>query len=201
MNQHTAYLRVSTSKQDAAAQWHGVETYAAARGILNLVKITDTASGTLGWHKRSLGDIIANSKTGDVLLTTEISRLGRSTLDVLDCLRACSERGLIVHVIKQGMIVDASLNSKIMCTMLALAAEIERSFISSRTLEGLSSARAAGVQLGRPRGQAPRTKLTSRAAEIAKLIDAGVSVSAIARLTGTSRQTVARFLQRVDTTA
>lgn len=191
-----AYLRISTERQDADSQLVGVTAYATAHSMPDFIQVRDTASGAKSWRGRALFNLLDNATPGDVLLVAEVSRLGRSTLDVLDCLKFAAERGVSVHIVKQNMVIDGSLHSKITVTILALAAEIEREFIRSRTNEGLDRARAAGVRLGRPPGKSDKLKLSDRTVEINKLVKAGVSQSAIARLTSTSRQTVARFVAR-----
>ncbi|WP_221928571.1 recombinase family protein [Klebsiella pneumoniae] len=103
--------------------------------------------------KRKLGAIIEKAERGDVLLTPEITRIAGSALAALEILKAASERGLIVHVTKQKIIMDGSLQSDIMATVLGLAAQIERHFIQARTTEALQVARERGKTLGRPQGQ------------------------------------------------
>jgi DNA invertase Pin-like site-specific DNA recombinase len=191
-----AYLRISTDKQDADSQLIGIRAYACSHRLEPFTIERDTASGARSWRERSLFTLLEKTQPGDVLLVAEVSRLGRSTLDVLDCLKEAAARQVSVHIVKQNMLIDGSMHSKIVVTMLALAGEIEREFIRARTKEGLQRAKEAGTRLGRPPGEAEKLKLTTREAELNKLRAAGVSDSAIARLTGTSRHTVARFFKR-----
>ncbi len=82
------------------------------------------------------------------------------------------------------MVFDNSLQSKITATVLGLAAEIEREFISSRTKEALAARKAAGVKLGRPQGKAKKLKLDAKRGEIQKYLNMGVSKAAIAKIVG-----------------
>lgn len=191
-----AYLRVSTDQQDADAQRHGVTAYAARHALAVDEWITDVKSGATSWTTRRLADLHKTMQPGDVLLVAELSRIGRSTLDVLDALRAFADIQAAVHIVKQNMLVDGSINSKIITTMLALAAEIEREFIRARTIEGMANAAANGRHPGRPPGPAETLKLTNRHAEIVKLLDAGVSQTAIAKLCQVGRNTVKRYIER-----
>lgn len=191
-----SYLRVSTDKQDEAAQRLGVEQYAAARSIRVDRWVSDTKSGATTWRNRALADVMQEVKPGDQLIVAEISRIGRSTLDVLDFLQYAAGRELVVHIVKQNMLVDASINSKIVTTMLALAGEIEREFIRARTIEGMEAARKSGRRVGRPSGPSETLKLQDKREEVLRLAEARVSNAAIANLTGVHRNTVSRFLQR-----
>lgn len=86
-----------------------------------------------------------------MLLTPEFSRIAGSSLAVLEILKAASERGLIVHVTKQNLIMDGSLQSDIIATILGMVAQIERHLIQERTKEALNVARQRGIKLGRQR--------------------------------------------------
>lgn len=190
------YLRVSTDHQDAENQLQGIRAYMADRGMQIHTTHQDSTSGAVPWRERSLAAVLEASDAGDTIIVAEVSRIGRSTVDVLDFFRAALARGLVVHVTKSGLVVDHSLQTKITTAVLALAAEIEREFMLARTAEGYARARAAGVRVGRPPGPAKTLKLTNQGAEVMKLHAAGVSKSAIARLTGTTRHTVARYIER-----
>ncbi len=87
------------------------------------------------------------------------------------------------------------IGSKVMVTMFGLFAERKRELISLRTKEALAAAKAAGKQLGRPKGVLGRSKLDSRKAEIEQLLRFGVSKSAIARITGVDRTTLYHFIK------
>ena len=194
---HYAYLRVSTDQQDVDNQKHGILEYANAHGMAGLVFVEDVASGKLDWHKRKIGDLLlVQCKPGDTVVFAEISRMARSTLQVLEILRHCVDTGINVHIAKQRMILDGSMQSKITATVLGLAAEIEREFISMRTKEALSKLKAEGVQLGRPKGPAERTKLDEKAGQIMEYLAKGISKRDIARLLECSTNTLYAWLKR-----
>jgi DNA invertase Pin-like site-specific DNA recombinase len=188
-----AYLRVSTDQQDLNNQRHGVIEYARVKGWgtrqsdteenVGLIFYEDTASSKKEWRERDLGKLIEQAKAGDVLLVAEISRLARSALQVLEILQECTKQEIIVHVAKSNMIMDGSLNSKITATILGLAAEIEREFISARTTEALAKRKAAGLPLGRPKGSVNHTKkLDAKKEEIKDLLAKGVHKTSICRM-------------------
>lgn len=193
-----AYLRVSTDRQDVDNQRHGILEYANAQGLTPLRFVEDAISGRVKWRERTVGCLLTETAcTGDIVLFSEISRMARSTLQVLDMLEHCMERGLTVHIAKQQMVLDGSMQSRIMATVLGLAAEIEREFISLRTTEALARRRADGKPLGRPKGKkAARVKLDAKEADIRHYLAKGISKRAIAKLVECSPSTLYDWLAR-----
>src|SRR5215831_13818862 len=127
-----AYLRVSTDQQD----W-------TISAMTCWSMPTPVASGRLAWRDRAVGRLLmATAQAGDVVLFAEVSRMARSTLQVLEMLACCMQRGVHVHIAKQQMVLDGSLPSRITATVLGLAAEIERECIALRTREALAKRRA-----------------------------------------------------------
>lgn len=183
-----AYLRVSTDQQDVDNQRHGILEYANTHSIAGLQFVEDSASGKIKWRDRKLGDLLLKTmKAGDTVLFSEVSRMARSTLQILEILEHCADREISVHIVKQKMVFDDSLNSKITATVLGLAAEIEWDFISIRTKEALAKRKAAGMVLGRPKGKAKKLKLDTKSAEIRKYLGMGISKIAICELVGVRR--------------
>lgn len=191
-----AYLRVSTDAQDAANQKHGLLEYANDNNLVPVKIVEDSASGKIAWRKRKLGEMLENAQAGDVILFAEISRLGRSTLQVLEFLQAAAEKGISVHITKNKMIMDNSMQSRITAVVLGLAAEIERELISVRTKEALAKRKAEGVKLGRPRGEAKTLALDSKASQIKELLSKQVSKASIAKIVDCSPQTLYLWLDR-----
>lgn len=191
------YLRVSTSAQDTQNQLHGIRQYCQERGIEPDAVVEDTASGSIAWNSRKIGELLSAVDKGDVLLVAEVSRLARSTLQVLEILKFASERQVSVVIVKNGLTFDNSMQSKITATILGLAAEIERDFISMRTREALAKRKASGKQLGRPPGAlAKGYKLDEKRTEIERYQKLGINQTAIAKLVGVSRPTLRAWLGR-----
>lgn len=191
------YLRVSTSTQDTQNQLHGIHQYCQERGIQADAVIEDTASGSVAWNSRKIGELLSTADKGDVLLVAEVSRLARSTLQVLEILKFASERQVSIIIVKNGLQFDNSMQSKITATILGLAAEIERDFISMRTKEALAKRKASGKQLGRPRGALAKSyKLDEKRAEIERYRKLGINQTAIAKLVGVARPTLRLWLGR-----
>lgn len=190
------YLRVSTDHQDAENQKTGILGYLTEHSMAHVMLHTDTASGSVPWRERGLLALLDEVERGDSIVVAEVSRIGRSTVDVLDFFREALARGVGVIVTKSGLVVDDTLQAKITTTILALAAEIEREFLHARTAEGYARARAAGVRVGRPPGRTSAGKLEAKTAEIERLYKAKVAKTAIARIFGVSRGTLQRHLDR-----
>jgi DNA invertase Pin-like site-specific DNA recombinase len=195
MPQIYAYLRVSTDAQDVANQRHGVVRYCADKRLLEPIFIEDTASGKTDWRTRPLGQLVTRAGQGDVIVVSEVSRLARSTLQVLEIGRECIERGVHLHVAKNGIVFDDTMQSKIVATVLGLVAEIERDFISARTKEALAKRKAEGMKLGRPIGPARKLRLDDSADKIDAYLTKGIDKRAIAKLLDVAPNTLYAWLK------
>ena len=193
-----AYLRVSTNQQDVDNQRHGILEYVNQQSLGHLEFVEDSVSGQKKWRARQLGELLANTAVaGDVIIFAEISRMARSTLQVLEILECCMQRELTVHIAKQQMVLDDKLPSRITATVLGLAAEIERELISIRTKEALAKRKASGKPLGRPKGrQSAKLKLDPRKQEIQLYLDKGISKRSIAKLVDCAPSTLYYWLER-----
>lgn len=192
-----AYLRVSTDRQDVDNQRFGILDYANAHSLGSLRFVEDSVSGKTSWKHRKLGELLEIAKSGDTVVFAEVSRMARNTLQVLDILQYCINRKITVHVAKQKMILDDSMQSRITATVLGLAAEIEREFISMRTKESLARLKFEGKSLGRPKGrESSEVKLDRFSEQIEEYLAKGISKTAIAKLCDCSPGTVYNWLRR-----
>lgn len=191
-----AYLRVSTDRQDVKNQKLGVLDYCNSHNITPLKFVEDTASGKTPWRERAIGSIIEKSIQGDVIIVAEVSRLGRSTLQVLEILEIAAQKGVSIHIAKNRMVMDGSMQATITATILGLAAQIEREFISARTKEALSKSKIDGVKLGRPKGQTEILKLDAFHGEITGYLKKKINKRAIAKLVECSPSTLYKWLKR-----
>ena len=191
-----AYLRISTDQQDLKNQKFGILDYCNRNHINDVKFMEDKTSGKVSWKKRTIGKIIESANAGDIILASEVSRLGRSTLQVLEILALAAEKGIDVHITKNSMIMDGSMQSTINATVLGLAAQIEREFISARTKEALAKRKADGINLGRPKGQAQTLKLDAFENEIRHYLKKGINKIAISKLIECSPSTLYLWLKR-----
>lgn len=197
-----AYLRVSTDAQELASQKVGIVDYTRARRLRVDEWVQETASGAAEATKRDLGTkLLPKLRAGDVLIVPELSRVGRSTVDVLATLKLLSDRKVHVHVVKGAMVLDDSINSKILSTVLGLAAEIERDLLRQRSMEGQARAKAAGKHIGRPpieNDADRRSKLDKHADDIKRLAARGVTKLNLARVFQCDWATMNDWLRRHD---
>ena len=191
-----AYLRVSTQMQTLENQKFEIEKWCEANRLKVDFWVTESVSGTVSWEKRRLGRTIRRMKKGDLLLCTEISRLGRNMLMIMSVLNFCSQRGIRIHTIKDNFDLSDNINSKIIAFAFALAAEIERNLISQRTREALAARKLQGVRLGRPIGISKKVqKVYDDIEVINQLIGEGVPKSVISKMYKVHRNTVSKCLK------
>ncbi len=189
------YLRISTDKQDHDNQKYAVLSFANEKGLGNVELVTETVSGKVPWEKRELAHLLDRMSKGDVLITSELSRLGRSMLEIMELLSIMTKKEVKVHAIKGNWEIGNGLQSKVLAFGFALAAEVERELISQRTKEALARKKAEGVKLGRPVGSLGKSKLDGKEDEIKGLLKHKVAKAAISRIMGVSRPALYDFIE------
>ena len=191
-----AYLRISTNRQHLENQRDEIERFAARRGIVVDKMYNDIVSGKKHSKERKLGDILKRMKRGDTLIVTEISRLSRTLIDIMNIIHQCIEREITLHSTKEGYTFENNLNSKILGFAFGLVAEIERNLISARTREALALRKANGMILGRPVGSAPKRKiLVDNHPEVMQMLDSGRTYKEIGKKFKVSVCTLDRYLR------
>jgi putative DNA-invertase from lambdoid prophage Rac len=175
------YARVSTADQTTDLQLDAL----ARAGVDRLWQ--DTCSGTIAPEDRAeFARLLDVCREGDEVVVWALDRLGRSagaTLRVIDLL---AERGVTIRVLKEGLVTSGP-TGKLVVTILAAVAELERSFILERSREGMDAARARDVHMGRPSSLTAAQKAHAR-----ELRGQDKSYAEIARILGTSKATVHR---------
>jgi DNA invertase Pin-like site-specific DNA recombinase len=193
------YIRVSTDKQTVENQRFEINQFCEKNELVVNKWIEETISGSKNVEDRKLGKLLKKMKKEDVLVCSELSRLGRNLLMIMGILNECMKRDIQVWTIKDNYRLGSDINSKVLAFAFGLSAEIERNLISQRTKEALARKRAEGVILGRPKGSKSKVKkLTGKEAEIKTLLDKNVSKSAIARILGVHRLTVTEFIKQQE---
>ena len=125
-----AYIRVSTDKQDTENQRFEILKYANEKKLGNVEFIEETVSGRKSWKERKIGTLIPELQKGDILIVTELSRLGRSMLEIMELLSILLRAGVELHVVKNDQVLKDDLQSKVFAMAFSIAAEIERELIS-----------------------------------------------------------------------
>lgn len=191
-----AYIRVSCEKQNVENQRYEILKFADEKKSHVDEWVQETASGMKKIADRKLGVLFKHMKEDDVLIVTELSRLGRSMMEIMSILHDCMERDIRVFTTKERYELGNNVNSKVLAFAFGLSAEIERNLISQRTREALAMRKSNGVKLGRPKGKLSKmVKLTGREQEIKKLLVHRVPVAAIARMLGVHRVTLTNFIK------
>ena len=145
-------IRVSTDKQSLENQEFEINNFCEKQGLKIDKWITETISGTKDFEKRKLGKALKKLKSGDILICSEISRLGRNLLQIMTILNIFMQKEAQVWTIKDNYRLGADIQSKVLAFAFSLSAEIERNLISQRTKEALARIKASGRKLGRKYG-------------------------------------------------
>ena len=195
MSKTYAYIRVSTDKQDLENQKFAILQYANDKKLGNVEFIEEAISGRISWKNRKLKDLIDNLQSGDNLIVAELSRLGRSMLEIMELLSILLRKGINVYVVKGNYELKDDIQSKVLTFAFSLAAEIERELISQRTKEALAKRKAEGKKLGRPKGSYS-SKLDEKREYIEELLNKGVSISSISKILGVHYHTARNYIKR-----
>lgn len=194
------YLRVSSDEQDINSQKQGVEKFAKDKGWTIDEYITDEGvSGGKDPDKRNLGPLLKKLKKDDIIIASEISRLGRDLYMVMDILHFAMEQGCIIYTVKDRFILGDDIQSKVLAFAFGLSAEIERQMIRQRTKEGLRLRVKMGILLGRPpmtKLENPISDLSEKKEQVIEQYKWGVPERRLAENFNVDRNTIARWLHR-----
>lgn len=192
------YIRVSTDKQDSTNQKHEILEYANKERFGNVDFIEETISSRIKFEKRDISNLITLMKNGDTLLVTELSRIGRSTMEVMSVFKVLVEKGVKTHIIKSNFKIGADedkITSSVLIFAFGLAAELERELISQRTKAALAKKKAEGAVLGRRKGQKVKSKLDGKEKEISDYLEKGIPIATIAKICDVGRTTMSSFIK------
>lgn len=188
------YLRVSTEEQNLQNQ---------KLAILEKFKIRkwvyEKKSGTIDYNKRNLGDLLKKMNQGDVLVVTEISRLGRSLTMVFKIMNELIDRGIRLIAIKNNFDFNPlnknDIISEVLLFAFGLSAQIERDLISERTKQGLEVAKLKGKKIGRQKGDVIyNVKLRPYQRQIKKKVKEGRSINSLAKEYNVRWSTMKKFI-------
>jgi DNA invertase Pin-like site-specific DNA recombinase len=188
MGRTVAYLRASTDKQDLNNQKLEILEFARQKHLRVDEFIAITVSSRKTSKQRRIDELLDTLADSDILIVTELSRLGRSTSEVIALVNELVQRQIRVMVIKQNLDLrqNNDMTAKVMITLLSLFAELERDLVSLRTKEALAAKKAQGVKLGKPKGTVQASKFDKDRVRIEELLHLGLSVRKIAKVLGYS---------------
>ena len=190
-----AYLRVSTSAQELNNQRLAILDYAHRNNLQVNQFFEEQISSRRSLKERGVNDLILQMAPGDLLIVSELSRLGRSVGQIIQIVDALIKHQVKLIALKENIQLDGKqdIQSKMMVTMFGLFAEIERDLISERTKEGLAAARIKGKLLGRPKGIG-YSRLDGKESEIIMLLSKNIPKASIAKIMEVSRSALLHFI-------
>lgn len=199
------YIRVSSDKQTVENQRFEINKFCESKKLHVDDWIEETISGTKVYSKRQLGTLLKKVHKDDVIICSELSRLGRNLFMIMEILNVCMNKECRVWTIKDNYRLGEDIQSKVLAFAFGLSAEIERNLISQRTKEALARKKAEGVKLGRPKGShnAPdKYKLSKKEGIVIEMLKRKMSLRAIARRCKVDRNTLTSYIKmkglRVD---
>ena len=190
------YVRVSSNLQHEENQHYEIEQFAIKNDLIINEWVEETISSGKELKKRKFSTLLKKLKKDDILITTELSRLGRKTFEIMSILNECLTKGCKVWTIKENYRLGNDLNSQILAFAFSISAAVEKSLIAARTRETLARLKSAGVKLGRPIGSKNKSyKLGGKEKEIKELLDKGVSKANICKMYGVHRSSLYHFIK------
>ncbi len=190
------YLRVSTDKQSIKNQEFEIKNFCQNENIEISHWIKETISGTVDVEQRKLSLILKKMKKGDIIICSEISRLGRNLFQIMSILHICIKKEVQVWTIKDNYRLGSDIQSKVLAFAFSLSAEIERSLISQRTKEALTRIKSNGKKLGRPTGSKNKKHILDGKNEaIQKMLSSGLKKNQIAKKLDISTKSLYNYLK------
>jgi len=200
MSKIYGYIRVSTAGQDYESQKNAISAFFEKKSLPDCPceYICETVSGKVSFENRELKKLVEFG-AGSKIYVSEISRIGRSLVDVLRFAQYAIDCDVTIVICNLDLTLDNSISSKTLVVIMGLAAELERTVLIERTRAGIRSAKEAAAAAGmiqKGRGENKKYKLDAKRKEIAALLEKGVSKSSVAKIIGVSRNTLDAALSR-----
>lgn len=190
------YIRVSTDKQTVENQRFEINKFIKKTKFKVDEWIEETISGTVSPKKRNLGKLIEKTKKGDLIICSELSRLGRNMFMIMSILNILMDHGIKVYTVKENYRLGDDLPSKVLAFAFSISAEIERALISQRTTEALKRKKSEGVVLGHPKGKKnSHHKLDGKETTVRRMLAEGYTKVLISQQLGVSVSTLYSFLK------
>lgn len=189
-----AYLQESTRDQNFEKNKADILHFANQHDLGKVHFTEELASCRIPWRERRIAGVLEELQANDVIIVTELSRLGRSMLECMEILSLVTYKGIYVYSVKGNWQLDQNFQSKISLAF-SMATEIERDLISQRIKEGIRSKKTQGMRLGRPRGPS-KSKLDAFRPEIENLLANGLTKKAIAQRYNTTGPNLYNWMKK-----
>lgn len=191
------YLRVSTGKQELDTNKSAILLFANEKNLNQITWIQETISGRVDWRKRLLGKEFCHMKSGDTIIMSEFSRIGRNFLQSLEFICECKRKDIVVYSVAGDIPTADDSQSNLLLSLNAWKSQVERENISFRTKIALKNKKDQGVVLGRKKVMILEKNEDNKVI-IKKMIDDGVKYKAIASKMGCSVQTLNKYCIKYD---
>jgi len=194
------YIRVSSDKQTVLNQRSEILEY-AHRNKLHIDEFIEVEMSSRKSTKERKLNLLHKLKEGDTIISSELSRFGRSITELLTLVSELTAKKINLVFVKQNMKLNSTntndISNKVLLSTFALLAELERDFVSLRTTEALKAKKAQGITLGKPKGTIQGSKYDIHREKIEELLGYGVPVAKIASVIGVgSRQSLSTYINK-----
>ena len=178
------YIRVSTADQNLDGQKNLISRYCMDNKLIVDEWIELEMSSRKTVEQRRINELLDKLNPHDIVITSELSRLGRSIKETLTTLESVlDQKQARLILIKQNLDLNPNdrnnITNKVLITVFSMLAELERDFISERTKEGLRARVAKGIKLGKPKGTIQASMYDKDKDQILELYKLGVPINKI----------------------
>ena len=171
-----SYIRVSTNQQSVKVQIDEIQRYCDLNHLSIDESIEVEISSRKDSRERKIDELLSKVKDGDILIVTELSRLGRNTGEVITLIDTLIKMNVEVRILKQNLFIKSQdPMNKMLITILSMFSEFERDIISQRTIESLQNLKDRGIKLGKKTGTIQTSKYDVDKDKIVELLGLGLS--------------------------
>lgn len=198
-----SYMRVSTAEQSLQSQQSIINDYVVKNKLIIDETIEAHISSRKSPEARKIIDLITKLQAGDILICSELSRLGRSLAETLQLVEQIKDKQVKLVLIKNNLVIDTAtndMNTKIMLTVFSLIDDLSRTYISERTKAGLKALQDKGIKLGKPVGTVQKSMYDQDQSRILDLVKLGVPVQKIidTHLKYGKQQSLTKYIKKLD---
>jgi DNA invertase Pin-like site-specific DNA recombinase len=178
------YIRVSTDKQDLRNQQHSILAYANQKNLGNVTFIEVKISSRKKEEDRKIDELLETLQADDHLIVSELSRIGRSVVNVVTIINQLIAKKVNIHILKEHLLIEPDKQNPFtdfQINIFSSFAQLERDLISQRTKEALQARKAKGIKLGKPKGTVQGSIYDKDREKIKELYSLGVTLTNISK--------------------